>query len=359
MILKQLFFIKIFILLIFSPLNWQNQHEVGQVDKNKIIAQLVVKDTTIQNNLEQKSSIKLFSDYERDVVSLCGYTLRTIQLMITILSVVVALVSFVSIGMVLLYRSRLEKIDERRKDLSDKVNNLDNKISEIKPIVENLDSKKVALDNETVRIKKKLDDVENSLKKIDEEKERINSDYKNIASKVSALSKVIQIQDINAPRRLSHIQDLGQMINPVGVAPLLAVLLNNNEDSELRIEAAFGLGRYSENPDINIYWRQILEGFRNVLENLAIEENLFFAVINASVKYGTESKIVLNNLLIWSRDSRASIRRCCAESFGQCLIFDPQVDQRLKEMILSDDSNEVKVAAKISDNKIKEFYNMP
>jgi len=277
-------------------------------------------------------------DVEGDVVALCIHTLKTIELVITVAAGVVGLLSLVSVGAILLYRSRIERIDELRRHLEGKVSKLEEKIG-------HLETHKIELEREERQ-------VEESLNRTAQERDHLVSEYKVLASSVNALMRAVQVQNGASPRRLQHLQELGEMKNPVGIAPMLAILLNANESEVMRSHAAHGLGRYSEEDDTKEYWTQIVEAFLTVLKDNAASELVLVSAIQAIGKYGQKASLFIGTLLDWAADPRACVRKGCAEAFGSCGLFDHMAVQRLREL-LKDPAAEVRDAAEKALQKLQ------
>jgi hypothetical protein len=90
---------------------------------------------------------------------------------------------------------------------------------------------------------------------------------------------------LGAESRLRALQKLSQQLDPLGITPLLEVLMDSTNVLKLRLEAAYGLGRYSENPAFKEYYPEIFSGFCEVLKNLKTERGLVSATIDSVRRY--------------------------------------------------------------------------
>jgi hypothetical protein len=177
------------------------------------------------------------------------------------------------------YRSRIDSIDEMRRQLEEKVSRLEFKGSEIAQTIKNHETRSAELERSAKQLQEALHSIFN-------EETGLMSQYKVVASNVSVLVHASEIQNAASPRRLAHLQELGQMIHPVGVAPMLEILLDKSEREEMRLNAAYGLGRYSENKDTSEYWAQILEAFKRLVKDPTTPDAVITSALLASAKYG-------------------------------------------------------------------------
>lgn len=101
---------------------------------------------------------------------------------------------------------------------------------------------------------------------------------------------VIVRSQLSAGTRLKALQRLSQQMDPfLCIPPLLDVLKGNAIDIRLRLEAAYGLGRYSENPAFSEYYSEIFSGFREVLKNSKTPPALAYETIRNARRFGTPS----------------------------------------------------------------------
>jgi hypothetical protein len=88
--------------------------------------------------------------------------------------------------------------------------------------------------------------------------------------------------------RLKALQRLSQLVDPLGIAPLLEVLTDSANVLKLRLEAVYGLGRYSEDPAFKEYYPEIFSGFREVLSDLNTPRALALETIKSARRFKTE-----------------------------------------------------------------------
>jgi CII-binding regulator of phage lambda lysogenization HflD len=91
---------------------------------------------------------------------------------------------------------------------------------------------------------------------------------------------------LSAETRLRSLQQLSQHVDPLGIAPLIEVLTDSANDIRLRLEAAYGLGRYSENSAFREYYPEILSGFREVLSDESTPRALAVDTIRSARRFG-------------------------------------------------------------------------
>jgi HEAT repeat protein len=96
--------------------------------------------------------------------------------------------------------------------------------------------------------------------------------------------------------RLKALQKLSQLVDPQGIAPLIEVLTDSASNVRLRREAAYGLGRYSENPAFREYYPEIFSGFREVLDNPETPRELAMETMRTVLRFGTDAPGELTSL---------------------------------------------------------------
>jgi cell division protein FtsB len=90
---------------------------------------------------------------------------------------------------------------------------------------------------------------------------------------------------LSAETRLKALQQLSQLVDPLGIPPLLEVLTDSANVLKLRLEAAYGLGRYSEDLAFNEYYPEIFAGFHEVLANSKTPPTLAWETIRSARRF--------------------------------------------------------------------------
>lgn len=98
--------------------------------------------------------------------------------------------------------------------------------------------------------------------------------------------------DVNTVRlgsgeaRHSALQRLAQRVDPAGVYPMIEVLVYGGNADGLRVEAAYGLGRYSEQINLADVWADIVTAFFAVLSGPTTSRKVALEVIRSARKFG-------------------------------------------------------------------------
>jgi hypothetical protein len=117
-----------------------------------------------------------------------------------------------------------------------------------------------------------------------------------LVDKMGFLQPVATSRKLRTGTRLKALQQISQSTDPGGIDPLLEVLKDRDNDVRLRIEAAYGLGRYSENPAFREYYREIFSGFREVLGHSETPRELALETMRAVLRFGTDAPGELTSL---------------------------------------------------------------
>jgi flagellar motility protein MotE (MotC chaperone) len=120
---------------------------------------------------------------------------------------------------------------------------------------------------------------------------------------------IVRSPQLGDETRLKALQQLAQQVDPLGIAPLLEILTDSENDIKLRIEAAYGLGRYSENSAFEEYYEEIFSGFREVLGAPETPQELVLEAIKSATQLQLE---VLKN-----STSNIRLRLDAARELGQ------------------------------------------
>jgi homoserine kinase len=94
---------------------------------------------------------------------------------------------------------------------------------------------------------------------------------------------------IGTDARLQTLQELSQQMDPLRIPSLLEILKGSANDIRLRLEAAYGLGLYSENPAFKEFYPEIISGFREVLTNRGTPRTLALKTIETARRFGFDS----------------------------------------------------------------------
>jgi len=86
--------------------------------------------------------------------------------------------------------------------------------------------------------------------------------------------------------RLRPLQKLSQLVDPMGIPPMMKVLSEPTESVALRREAAYGLGRFAAVSDAEASWHDIIECFREVLKSPRTPQKVIQEVIKSAAKFG-------------------------------------------------------------------------
>ena len=267
-------------------------------------------------------------------------SVRAVQTMVTGLSIFTGLIGIMSFGVILIYRNKVEKTEEALRAARTQIQSLTTKTSEA--------------DQKLATVTTELAGLTSQLKSLGTAKKDLEDGYTSISKLANGIQCVLQLRSTDEKIRLLHLQRLSQLVHPIAVNPMIEVLSNTRETRPLRLEAAFGLGRFSENQDLDQYWAPILACLGNVLSDNSTSVNVVSEVVRSALGYGEASRPLLPRVLEWSRHKDAEMRRVCAEAFGVAGIYDHDVVERLKQMEVSDTSKEVKAAADAATKQLNE-----
>lgn len=112
---------------------------------------------------------------------------------------------------------------------------------------------------------------------------------------------VLARSGLGTETRLTALQRLSQQVDPLGIPALLEVVTGSKNDTKLRLEAAYGLGRYSENPAFREYYPEIISGFREVLSDLNTPKALVTDMIKRARLFGTDSNELIPLFERWEQ----------------------------------------------------------
>jgi chromosome segregation ATPase len=202
-------------------------------------------------------------------------------------------------------------------------------------------------------IEKKHNNMEDDLSKMNEEKNSLKQEIVIMEARAEALHSAFMLKDRNLKTRQEHLQRLSQLVHPVGIQPMIGILKDTTAEIETRMESAYGLGRYSENDDLKIFWSEIVTALIQVLENETDHESLLIETILSVSRYKDAAVGIIPKLIDCSRSHIESIRRSTAEAFRDLDVYDHAAIQRLEEMNVSDKSQAVQKAASSALEKLK------
>lgn len=108
---------------------------------------------------------------------------------------------------------------------------------------------------------------------------------KRLMTEVAVLDKVILFRTGSAAARMSALRNLSQAVHPTGVYVMNEALATPANADALRREAAYGLGRFSEDLDLLPFWREIFECFVSVLREDSTPPEVALATIDGAMKF--------------------------------------------------------------------------
>jgi hypothetical protein len=196
-----------------------------------------------------------------------------VQTIATLLSFFIGALGIISFIAVLLFRQRVEKLYSSSQILEKKV--------------EKISTSETALRSSFEKIEGKGIEIEKSLKSFEDAKNILSNQYKQISIVSEALHAVFELGDPDDGIRLGHLQRLSQLIHPVGILRMIEILGNPSENLAMRSEAAFGLGRFSENKDLSIFWGQILNCLQRVLQDKNLPTPVVIEAVKSAAKFGS------------------------------------------------------------------------
>jgi hypothetical protein len=143
------------------------------------------------------------------------------------------------------------------------------------------------------RFDNKIMSLQRQYKMLEDHKNKIDGDLKKLGMEqeksLRKLTETVHAVTLVSSRfgvdtRLRALQRLSQQVDPLGIAPLLEVLKDSDNDISLRLEAAYGLGRYSENTAFKEYYPEIFSGFREVLSDQKTPKETLKALALETIK---------------------------------------------------------------------------
>jgi hypothetical protein len=237
--------------------------------------------------------------------------ISSIQTTVCIIALIVALFGICNFATIMIYIRRIESIKGLKIELQELKGEIQTQNSNVQKLKEELEEKKsILLEQESF--------------------------LRHIAKDLAVYSAITQLQNINPKIRSKNLFNLSQYIHPDGVIPMINFLTNEKELLEDRIMVAKGLGRYSENSDLDDKWDQIFDSFKNVLENDDSPHELIGEIMKSTAKFQSDARDLFPLIIKWSRDEDIQLQQTFIESFGKAEIYDDIIINRLKEMGFSE-----------------------
>ncbi len=142
--------------------------------------------------------------------------------------------------------------------------------------------------DEVQRAKKELEDAKKELDEVKRQAKELLTDetQRSLRQTVGAVEDVLMLSLPDSKERLGALQRLSQKRQPLGAAPMIRILEDQEEELGLRQEAAYGLGRYSEKAVLENLRGPIVECFKRVAQQRPAKEALERAILEAAGKYG-------------------------------------------------------------------------
>jgi archaellum component FlaC len=178
-------------------------------------------------------------------------------------------------------QKELEELGQEKNKISEEMADFKEQEKSLRKLIETV-SKEVEELREQEKSLRKLEETvlndvaelreqEESLRKLEEtvlkDVVELREQEKSLRKLAEAVQSVVTVRSpLGDETRLKALQQLSQQVVPQGIAPLLEVL-KGRDNVKLRLEAAYGLGRYSEDTAFREYYPEIFSGFREVLAN--------------------------------------------------------------------------------------------
>jgi cell division protein FtsB len=157
-------------------------------------------------------------------------------------------------------------------------------LNSLKKSNEELKKEKEIIENEIRDLQQSKGEILRSI----EDFRRQEKEFRKWTSTIQAVTVVRS--GLGNSARLTALQQLSQKVDPFGIPAMLEVLRHASVGHlNLRKEAAYGLGFYANNQDFKQYYREILSGFRDVLENTKTLPSLALKVIESARRFGSDA----------------------------------------------------------------------
>jgi hypothetical protein len=141
-----------------------------------------------------------------------------------------------------------------------------------------------ALRKLTESVSKDVDELRRQEKSLRELAETVESSLLKLAERVQNVV-IVRSKQLGDETRLRALWQLSQQVDSLSFPPLLEILKGSGNGIGLRCEAAYGLGRYSEDPAFKEYYPEIISGFCEVLGNHETSRELVFEVIKSASQF--------------------------------------------------------------------------
>jgi hypothetical protein len=206
----------------------------------------------------------------------------------TILAIFLGSLGIANWTLILNYDGKLKAVLKESQDLRD----------ESKKLEEDSNARLKRLGQEKDSISKDMDKLmehQETLRKSSEAILKEVAELKHQEKSLRKLTETVRAATLATSRlsvetRLTSLQRLSQQVDPVGIAPLLEVLKDCENDVSLRLEAAYGLGRYSEDiPSFVKHYPEIFSGLREVLSDPNTPKALASDTIRSARRFRTDS----------------------------------------------------------------------
>ncbi len=247
-------------------------------------------------------------------ISTSQTAMSSIQTTVNIITMIVALFGVCNLATIIIYLNKIRDIKIFKKELQ-----------EIKQEAEKQNSNVQILEEELVE---KRTTLETFFKDLGD----LSIEITQITKNQRVFSAITQLRNKNSNIRLKNLRTLSESVHPDGVIPMIEILTNNQEQLTIRKEAAKGLGRYSENRDLDDYWEQIFDSFKNVLENDNSLHELIGEIMESTAKYKSDARELFSLIVKWSKNDDTQLQQTFIVSFGKADIYDDIIVDRLKEM---------------------------
>lgn len=144
-------------------------------------------------------------------------------------------------------------------------------------------------------VRDKASDMSDTFVKLNELKDKVadelrgfqevNETYLRVVESTEALGAVLQLNHPSPDVVLKSLRKLSEWVRPEAAVSMMKILNDRERNETLRIEAAIGLGRYSEKEDLREFWPDILNSFKDSLDDRRLPPRVNVEVMKSIEKF--------------------------------------------------------------------------
>jgi hypothetical protein len=228
-----------------------------------------------KNTPDQSSQVIALSAL---VVSTAQSHIAAVQTVAVILAALLGLAAVVNLRVAFRYGSALDAIARQ-------ASKCDSDLRGLREQIGRDTSRLAAIDEQTRKMDEEVRSLISKKSELEEGFATLTVGAKRLMTDVAVLDKVIVFRTGSPAARVSALKYLSQAVHPTAVYVMSEALAASSNDDVLRREAAYGLGRFSENLDLRPLWSEIIECFLAVLGATATPVAVALAAVEGAKRF--------------------------------------------------------------------------